>query len=292
MLAMIVVKLMGGLGNQMFQYACGRALAIKHGVELKLDHSFLEDRKRGDKFTYRDYELNAFGIDRKASQEELNKIKFMSKLANVFGVPWGYKVIEENNPYEATTKFPNYSNLYLSGYFQSEAYFLTIEQTVRDDFTFVQPKNEYQYLIDHIGRLANPVGLLIRRDDYVSLKGEMTLKMDYYKKAVDIVKTKVPNPLFLIFTIGDTNWAKEQFRDDCNFEIVENANPNLCGFEKMRLMSLCKHNIIANSSFGWWGAWLNKNPNKVVITPKKWVNDKKADELLSKNRIPSKWIQI
>jgi len=283
---------MGGLGNQMFQFACGRALAHRHSVELKLDHSFLENRKHQEGFTYRNYELNAFGINLRINDIELKKVQIMRYISKILTMQHYYKYVEEKDPYRANIIFPNYPKLYLSGYFQSEKYFAEISEIIQRDFTFIKPQSEYQNLINYIGEIENPISVLIRRDDFIKLKGDFLLKMEYYKRAIDIIKSEVRNPHFLIFTIGDTKWVKEHFKVDADFEIVENENPDLRGFEKMRLISLCKHNIIANSSFGWWGAWLNKNNEKIVVVPKKWLNDEIMDKKIMENRIPDKWIKL
>ena len=116
--------------------------------------------------------------------------------------------------------------------------------------------------------------------------------MNYYKSAIEYINLKISDPYFFVFTIGDTSWTKENFKEFENTEIVENDNPDLKGFEKMRIMSLCKHNIIANSSFGWWSAWLNENPNKIVIAPKKWIDNEEINQKISKYRLPQSWIKI
>ena len=286
---MIVVKLMGGMGNQMFQYACGKALSIKHGVPLILDHSYLE-RKQPKNITKRNYELSAFGIELKASKYLLFKIYFSSFLTRILSHKFFYKIINEISPYEANTKFPYYNNLIINGYFQSEQYFLKICDIIRSDFIFTNPNPKYNELINFINSLETPVSVLVRRDDYINLSDDSLLSIEYYNESIDYISSKVQNPCFLVFTIGDTAWVKENLKSDKKIIFIENENPDLKGFEKMRLMSLCKHNIIANSSFGWWSAWLNSFQSKIVVAPQKWSSNLNINTQILKNRLPKTWI--
>lgn len=288
---MIVVKLMGGMGNQMFQFACGKALSIKHGVPLILDHSYLE-KKQSKNITKRNYELSAFDIDLKASKYLMFKFYFLYFLSKIIRINNSYKIINEISPYEASTRFPDHSNLIISGYFQSESYFENFSTIIKSNFKFINPTSEYYSLIDKIRSKKNSVSILIRRDDYLNLNHDHVLSIDYYNSAIAYIKQILPEPFFFIFTIGDTLWTKENFKNLENSEIIENENPNLVGFEKMRMMTLCNNNIIANSSFGWWSAWLNDNPEKIVIAPHNWVNIESINSKISKNRYPENWIKI
>jgi hypothetical protein len=279
------------MGNQMFQFACGKALSVKHGVPLILDHSYLE-RKQPRNITKRNYELTAFGIEMKASKYLLFKIYFSSFLARIFSHKSFYKLINEKSPYEANTKFPYYNNLIINGYFQSESYFENFSNIIKGSFKFIEPGYEHENLINKIRKHKNSVSILIRRDDYLNFNIENILSINYYQSAIEYIKLNVPNPYFFIFTIGDTEWTKENFQNFENSEIIENENPNLVGFEKMRAMSLCCNNIIANSSFGWWSAWLNENPEKIVIAPKNWINNDIINNKISKSRYPKNWIKI
>jgi len=182
--------------------------------------------------------------------------------------------------------------LVINGYFQSELYFENSINSIKSSFKFVEPSLEYEDLINKIRKQINSVSILIRRDDYLKFNDDHLLTIDYYNSAIDYIKSFLPNPYFFIFTIGDTNWTKENFKDLANAEIIENENPNLVGFEKMRMMSICENNIIANSSFGWWSAWLNENPNKIVIAPQNWINIESINSKISTNRYPKNWIKI
>jgi hypothetical protein len=115
------------------------------------------------------------------------------------------------------------------------------------------------------------------------------LDENYYYKSFDLIKSMLNNPTFIIFTIGDTSWTNEKFSKFNDCIIIENDAPRLIGYEKLNLITLCDHNIIANSSYGWWGAYLNNNPNKVVVAPKKWDSSTDINSLILQERIPSNW---
>jgi hypothetical protein len=289
---MIVIKLTGGMGNQMFQYACGRALAIKNNVQLKLDLSFYEHNFKKSGATPRKYELGIFGIDRKLSSKEMVLIKILKTLGSFIPYNSFYKEIIEKNPYLADTPFPIGQNLYISGYFQSENYFSEIKEIIKSDFTFSSLIHFNSQLYDRILLKENSVGVLVRRDDFISSNLDQTVDLNYFKRAFNEIKSKLSNPFFFVFTIGDTDWSKNLLKFDDNIEIVENDTVEMQGFDKMRLMSLCKHNIIANSSFGWWSAWLNENPNKIVIYPEKWHYDDDVNTEILRDRFPKDWIKI
>jgi hypothetical protein len=299
---MIIVKLAGGLGNQMFQYACGRALSSKHNAPLFLDHSFLEDKSFKEDFTYREYELNAFNIDKRIEKSDLKRIG----LSDAFNKPYetvfslrrllsGYQYFSQKGHGidERISKIG--SKVYLVGYYQSDYYFKDYENVIRDDFKFIPTaKEENKLLINKITSSENPIALHVRRGDFLTLGGGKvhgTCSLDYYKNAIAIVKEKVTNPTFFIFSVDDPEWAAKNLKIDAPFEVIGNDNIGQHGFENMRLMSMCKHNIIANSSFSWWGAWLNNNPQKIVIAPKQWFDDDSRNSQMNKIT-PDSWYRI
>ena len=144
---MIIVRLMGGMGNQMFQFACGKALSIKHRVPLILDHSYLE-KKLPKNITKRNYELSAFGINSKASKYLIFKIYFFNLLSRIINFKDSYTIVNEISPYEANTKFPDYHNLVINGYFQTESYFENYSNIIKSCFKFIDPSFEYNSLIN------------------------------------------------------------------------------------------------------------------------------------------------
>lgn len=289
---MVIVKLSGGLGNQMFQYACGKAIALKLKTDLRLDHSFFYHNFKKSGATPRKYELGAFGINLKIDESDFLKVRISKKLNRLFNINLFYNHVKERNSYLADTKFPLNENLYITGYFQSEKYFSTESAQIKKDFSFIEPNKKNLELINRVVNTPNSVGILVRRDDFISSKLDQSLGLDYFENAIKVIKDRICDPFFFVFTIGDTGWSRNLLKFDDNIEIVENDSLEIKGFEKMRLMSLCKHNIIANSSFGWWSAWLNTNPNKVVIYPEKWHFDENINIEILKDRFPQNWIKV
>jgi hypothetical protein len=288
---MITVKLMGGLGNQMFQYALGRHLAIKNNCNLELDINYLkckdEDNKRY--FTEREFQLSHFNITaylKKNNSGVFSKYRFC-----LIHREEPSKVIESGISFNPDIL--NYKgNLYIDGYWQSELYFTDIEEIIRKDFTFNSAYSPENKQIADLILSDNSVSLHVRRGDYVSnpifSKVLGTCPVSYYQKAVDLVKSEISNPLFFVFS-DDILWAKQNLSFiNSNIAYVEINNEMNC-HEDLRLMSLCKHNIIANSSFSWWGAWLNASKRKLIIAPERWFND---ISLESKDLIPENWIKL
>lgn len=285
---MIIIKLRGGLGNQLFQYALGKNLSLSNNAELKFD---ISDYKNNPD---RHYCLNFFNIKTSlAGSTEIDNLKKSSIK----------KLMEKLKPYKykstITEKFgcfnPNIlklkNNKYLIGYWQSEKYFKNIEKIIRQEITLKdKPSNYFSELSSQIN-YANSVSLHVRRGDYVKNKKFSkifnALDLNYYKKAVDLITQQINYPYFFIFS-DDLSWAKDNLSLPCHHALV-NADKKFNDCEELILMSLCKHNIIANSSFSWWGAWLNKNPNKIVIAPKKWFNDNSKD---TSDLLPDNWIKI
>lgn len=289
---MIIVELTGGLGNQMFQYAAGRALANKLNTELRLDHAFFETNFTNTTITPRKYELDAFNIDLKAPRYELLKVRLSRFIPKTLKSDKFYIDVNEKCAYKTDTIFPKSNNLYLTGYYQSEKYFQSIREIIKKEFSFKPPLQENIQLINHIATKKNSVGILVRRDDFITTNIDQSLDLRYFERAINEISLRVKDPFFFIFTIGDTAWSRGLLKFSKNMEIIENNNPNMCGFEKMRLMSLCNNNIIPNSSYGWWSAWLNNNPEKLIIAPRKWHFDENINQMIIDQRILKTWISL
>ncbi len=282
---MIIVKMMGGIGNQMFQYAAGRRLSIKHKTILKLDLSFLLDRTPRENFTYRDYELGVFNIHENfVSPLEIKIfwVKQKLKLINLVNEPQHYF-------HESMSSISD--NSYLVGYWQSEKYFKDVEDTIRYEFNVKFKAEGINKKIAEEINSCESVSVHIRRGDYVSNpetnKYHGLCPLEYYQKALKKITSRIENPHFFIFS-DDPEWAQKNldFEHPSKFITHNGAEKS---YEDMRLMSLCKHNIIANSSFSWWGAWLNRNPDKIVIAPRKWFNDPSIN---TDDLIPESWMRI
>jgi len=232
---MITVKLMGGLGNQMFQYAFGFALAKRSRIDIILDIGFF---KRKGNWTIRNYELEQFNVSKN-------------------------KICDKNSLIHRALRKIYKSKYYFEGYFQSEKYFADYTEEIRNEFQFKERLQIPE---------GNTVAIHIRRGDYVKFADiHLVCTPAYYENAIAYVKSKVENPVFYVFS-EDLKWVKENINIPSNSIFVD-YNPNLPSSHDMQLMSLCKHQIISNSSYSWWAAWLNQNPNKIVVAPDKWFND-------------------
>jgi len=284
---------MGGLGNQLFQYAAGKALAMKKGVELALDLSFLNS-DAGNRHTKRELELHLFNTYYKlADTKDLElfiKPNFFKHFIRRFIVR--AQLINET-AFEYDPDFFSYSkNTYLSGFWQSEKYFRHIRETLLKELVIKKPLPEKCREMAAKIIASNSVSLHIRRGDYVSNKNASEFHgitgLDYYYRAMTYMNQKMEAPLnFFIFS-DDMDWVKENLKtkERC---IYIDFNTGEDSVFDLYLMSQCRHNIIANSSFSWWGAWLNQNNDKIVVTPKQWF---KLQHLNTKDLIPEKWVQL
>ena len=279
----------------MFQYASGRALS------LALGRIFLLDLRGFEK-----YELhNGFEIDRvffapvkTATEADVHKLlswragKLICKLL---------KRVESRllrGPNLAIEPHFNYwpglreigAPSYLMGYWQSEKYFNDFEENIRSDFSFKAALDGENLETSVRMRGCNSVSLHVRRGDYVThaptAKILNACSIDYYYKAISRIGEKVPAPHFFVFS-DDQQWVRNNLKVPFPAEYID-RNHGMQSYIDMQLMSLCKHQIIANSSFSWWGAWLNVNPEKIVIAPRDWF----CNGLDDSDLIPHKWTRL
>ncbi len=293
---MIITCLKGGLGNQMFQYAFGRALSIASRQELKLDTEGYK-RAPGNGDTPRNFGLDTFAIKATiATSAEVKTLKyrygFLSKLWRAFTL----KILRrhfisfQKNGYETlVAKAKAGENIYINDFFQSEKYFAGIEADLRTDFVLRKPMSPAaQNAALLIARDSFAVSLHVRRGDYVSNAATNahhgSCDIAYYEKAV----AQMPaGSTFYVFS-DDIAWAEANLK--LGRPTIFVSKPDIKDIEEMVLMSKCRHNIIANSSFSWWAAWLNAHPNKIVIAPKVWA--RKNDQTWYKDIVPSSWTRI
>jgi hypothetical protein len=292
---MIIIKLMGCFGNQMFQYAAAKRLAVRRGTSLKLDVSVYRTELKGS--TPIRFELDRFNMKYQTAKWKdlflaMESEGLRSRVKKII-IPNKYRIkkIREDHFGFDRSLLEAPDNVYLIGDWQSENYFKDIEGMIRKDYLFRSPqKGRNRELADLIASTES-VGLHIRRGDYVSdpminmIHG--TCDLGYYSSAIKEIVKRTKSPYFLVFS-DDIQWAKDNLKIDHPVIFVDN-NSGRDGFEDMRLMSQCKHNIIANSSFSWWAAWLNKNPEKIVIAPKNWFKNKDAD---TRDLFPEGWVKI
>jgi hypothetical protein len=288
---MIIVKLKGGLGNQMFQYAIGRRLAEHYHTKLKLDLSLYQDEETD--VTPRNFQLNRFFTTAEIARPKDLKLFFTAgSLINKARKFWANSKYIAEQSIRFNPEFLHFGrNCYLDGYWQCESYFSDIKGLIRKEFRLKQSfEGKNRHLANLIGSV-NAVSLHIRRGDYVenpvTKQFHGSCSPEYYEKAIHHMGSKINDPHFFVFS-DDPAWVANNFRINFPMTIVDNNNESN-GFEDMRLMSICKDHIIANSSFSWWGAWLNGREEKIVIGPQKWFNDPSID---TSTVIPETWLKI
>lgn len=294
---MVIVNIFGGLGNQMFQYALGRHLSQKLNTNLKFNYSINLTRTDFDpKDIPSIFDIfDLIGKVEKFKEPRNYFIKilvyFKNKFINVFQKK---KFINESDFCFNKDILSSPNNCYLSGYWQSEKYFIDIENLIREDFRIKIPLNGNNLEIAEKIKHAESVSIHLRGRDYITKEETKKILFTcdnlYYERSLSLIREKVKNPHFFVFS-DDPEWAKIFLKTDNSFTFVEGNSWNKTNYEDLRLMSLCKHNIIANSSFSWWGAWLNNNTEKIVVAPQKWFADAETNKQ-TVDLIPDKWIRI
>lgn len=300
---MIIVRLNGGLGNQMFEYATGRKLADKLGVELKLD---LGKMKQMDglplqdiqkvHFYYRLCFMNIraeFANSNEIRQYQSNTIDTLFsdlKRKIGLGVNKKYTYYKEKQFRFDPNVLEQSDNTLLDGFWQSEKYFIDIQSKIRNDFVFTTKLTKKNMEIANKISELNSVFILIRRGALVNdPKTNAThgyCDIGYYEESIKFISEKVNHPVFFVFS-DEPNWAKANLKIDFPCVFISHNNREFY-HEDLRLMSMCKHGISANSTWSWWGAWLISYPEKIIIAPKNWF---KAS-VDTTDLIPKNWIRI
>lgn len=293
---MIIANLKGGLGNQMFQYACGKAILrrnLSRGLpqELKLDATGYARIANAD--TPRLYGLSAFAVTAPlAADEEIRNIKYpygaASKALRLFRA----KVLRQFNTHFIPSILERSGDIYLDGFWQSEKYFADIAAEIREDFSLKEKLGAgAEEIARQVAAEKNPVSLHVRRGDYVSVAKTNasfgTCSPEYYRKAIILIRAKAPDARFFVFS-DDIPWAKENL-DLGSDAVFVSGTEDIRDSEEIILMSKCRHHVIANSSFSWWGAWLDPNPQKTVIAPLRWFNGSPRNY---RDIVPDSWIKI
>ena len=259
---------MGGLGNMMFQAASSYAYSQKHNM-----HHVLLKHHQGTLHNPPEYYFNNIFRNFEKSEERNWTVLTESEQAR----PCVYKEL----PYSSQ----NNDNIALKGFFQSEKYFINVQQQIKKLFS--PSSTDLDYILNKY-RFFNTntcISIHIRKGDYVKLQQyHHNLDLGYYVNAIDYFQT-TPNVKFLIFS-DDLNWCKEVFGESEEFEYINEAD-----YISLYMMSLCNHNIIANSTFSWWGAYLNNHPDRIIIHPDKWFGTKNQDIVLD-DLYPKSWISM
>lgn len=283
---MIIVQLGGGLGNQLCQYACGRALATKNNDTLKIDST---GYVAGG---YRLYGLGHFNIvENIAAPEEIRKIKlpygFVSRCTRAFKT----RILRQHHIGFEPEILELTGNIYLAGFWKSELYFKSIREILQKEITLRKPLSpDSQTIKESILNESCPISLHVRRGDYVSNHGAArhhgVCSPEYYREALVYLSTCVAISRLFIFS-DDIEWVKNNMTFDHPVTFVSQIS--IPDYEELMLMTYCKHNIIANSTFSWWGAWLNQHQDKIVVAPKRWLAKTGDDHY---GEIPNDWVKL
>lgn len=304
---MIITKLFCGLGNQMFQYAAGLALAHRRNTVLKLDVSWFSEAKAEAK--HERYGLDCFVLDSHfATEQELAWCRGhqrnaaesrFGRLLSQIGLRRYAELLPTGGNWHTQKQFHFYPEFFdlpdgtmIDGTFQSEKFFEPVAKIVRKHFNFrYKPSREVAALAEQIEG-CEAVAVHFRRGDLVSSKryqvSQAALGMEYYRAAFEQISCKVRTPRFFICS-DDLDFARTCGvcpREAVFVDCVEDSNP----FEVLRLMSLCKHFIIANSTFSWWGAWLSENQGKIVTRPDPWFANMPEND--TRDLFPEGWISV
>ena len=280
---MVIVRIWEGLGNQLFQYAYARALQLRNHEEVRL----CALHGQGDR-TFRQYELDKFAIalPRDKRIEKVAEFIDSNKMTNELFQCISKLHVTSNYIEEKDLKYKEHlkyikGNYFMKGWFQNEKYFKDYETIIRNE---IRPRKKIKISkeLRDILRNKNTISVHIRRGDFK--KYHNVLSMEYYDKALAFIENKIENPFYVVFS-DDLDWVKRHMKFGENVYFV-NENGKLEDHEELFVMSKCKHNIIANSTFSWWGAWLNTNERKIVIGPKCWAQHNNL------NIMPDTWIKL
>lgn len=297
---MVQVALRGGLGNQMFEYSLGFVLAKKYKTDLVLDATFLNDRFPRKNFTYRNYDMDIFDLSPRFTA--FSKISETMPvpglwlgldlgLAEVMSVLGARKIIREKDTqhFDPEVLLAG-GNVRLWGFWQNWRYFDDVSDELRQTFRFKHPlPSEPTELAKKI-MSTNSIALSVRRSDYtnsVNTKIFGATDTAYYDRAIAYLAANVTAPHFFIFS-DDISWCREHIQPQFPTTYVPNELRGPKWAWTLELASLCKHHIIANSTFWWWAAWLSGNPGKIIIAPKRWG----ADSVDSSHIVPSQWLTL
>jgi hypothetical protein len=292
---MIVVCLRGGLGNQMFQYAAALSLSELRQKKIFIDqYFFAQNQIETNAFTVRNYQLEIFKeIKSEFISDKISK-KFKSTNKTAIFKRLFYKNYKEPHFHFDPDFFHLHSPVLINGYFNSEKYFLFNRSNIIRHFTF--PSLEIDDpAFEFVDKISNQVSVSVhvRRGDYLkpSIKAFHGIcSEEYYIESINFISKKIPGCKFFFFT-DDPIWVKNNLIKNIKFSELITCNIGNNSWKDMYLMSLCNHNIIANSTFSWWGAWLNQSESKIVIAPKKWF-DEGAKINDDKDLIPDNWIRL
>ncbi len=285
---MLIVKMQGGLGNQLFQYAFAK------GLEHRTGKSVFFDTSEYDSNSFRKFQLDAFCMEYKvASSRDVNAIKSTGFFLRTLGkaVPYFFKsqVFREKNLAYDPSCFEIKGNVYYDGYWQSEKYFQQVKDTLFQELKLKQIQNiRFIDLKNEIERQNETVSLHFRRGDYVSDPNTNLFHgvcgLDYYERSIRFISSKVGISRLYVFS-DDLDWVRENFKSEIPITFV---GEEVSDVESLLLMSFCNHQVVANSTFSWWGGWLSQNDG-FKIAPQKWFSAKEKE---SSDIVPDSWVVL
>ena len=299
---MVIVQLIGGIGNQMFQYACGRHLAILNNTELKLDISLLQNRVPFRKdFVFRNYDLDIFNIE--ATIATASDIPLYPSSWKINSIPHRlynlYQIRKKGYEYVLEWKLNSYNrilfnekilkmqgNIYLAGYWSSPKFFKDITNTIKNDFSFKEELSNNSIALKEKITSCNSVCINVRRKEFLVVKAMGFHGIDYIRKAVKVVEQRIDNAEFFIFS-DDLQWCRDNIQLNFPSYFVSEDYYGYKYSDYLQLMMSCKHFIIPNSSFAWWAAWLADNKEKIITVPTKYFHGLNSQDL-----IPGDWIKV
>ena len=264
---------MGGLGNQMFQYAFARSLSLHANINLKISTRYLINDSFG-----RNYSLNHLSIPDNLLMTHNEEI--ITHAEFYFARKLGLHKISKRYLYDKSFDcyVPEYfsvKDIIVNGYFQSAKNFIDYDDIIRREFRVsVDPSDENKRMIDELMNCES-VCVHVRRGDYLNVKYGNVCDCRYYYEAMKYIyeRMKNKNPVYYFFSTSheDILWLKENYRfPEFNVKYIDFDNPD---YEELRLMYSCRHFVIANSTFSWWGSYLSENQNKIICAPSRWIDD-------------------
>ena len=294
---MYIIKLIGGLGNQMFQYAAAYVEAKNNNQILKIDNLYYRDKsKRLHRFEYRPYALSLFDNLQIATPKEINRF-VLPRIFNKY-IYHTLKYLHRDrfvydetqlNTYDKLINIPT-QDAYITGFFQKYEYIENNICELKQIYRFKDElPNSHLGIASEIKKQENAVCIVFRRGDYVNHPTLGIIGLDFYYKALEILRSKISNPVFFIFS-DDIPWCKANFRTDGKVVFVDQKYTGAFAGNYLQLMMLCSHFIIPNSTYPYWAALLSEhNLQKLVIAPKVWYKGQDYDR---NNILPPEWLAI
>lgn len=294
----VIVRITGGLGNQMFQYATAYAVARRWNASLLLDDSGFDRIRSASRYYSLDvFKVSGHIVSRNPLARFIRHFGYRGRpvlwpVQLAVNLLFAKHVYKEPQPYQVDCRLWSLNatkRLNLDGYWQSPKYFVECERDLRSEFEFARPaEGENAKMLLRIRGTPNAVSIHLRRGDYLNVRPQAVLPLSYYRQGAELIAGRLGGEVHGFVFSDDARWARDNLNLPFGATIVD-INGELAGHEDMRLMSACHHHIIANSSFSWWGAWLNPSPEKLVIAPRLWMG---TPDSYYPDLYPPEWIVL